>query len=684
MSEHAKLASDSNASGISNEPGNLSATANHKQQNEKDELTRSSNSSMSGDAKHGENNTPESVNEQEEKNTKQHQQVDVQQKAPKYTLEMGSTVLNPVVGDNPHVTIHHYENVIQGMRINVSKDDEDNILLDPNAANLGKLISNILTLERKGSTYFPEKEATLDTTKLPETEEEFSIWFYELSDYEQSYVQAAAVLHGAPVHEVSNRADMLYKRLTEHVAILESSFSSEPQSSERRETQQRGTPRFSETFLHKLPGRKLRIDTHTITRRIDGVERLYWQDVDSHGLSKFGLHLLDFLTSEFISRGEHGQIFLKVLEEWLKDINVEVSWKAARSFGVILWCHDTDRLGSTAERWAKEDSLRSRRRSAELLDGAFEIECLRTHATENGSSSSIVLSLLNNWIDRVHKEFRETTSRPSRATINLGCAVASAYGWIGQRSPVIALDGLECLLKLPQSRATNETQSIFAAGVSTYVTLIWSGHVRFVLERLAANAEKLSHQRNFPLTVIERQQYRRHREVFLNGTFEAFFLIAAVSMTSIGDKRITSYSLTESFPANPAIPDPCGRDVLLTGVLSANDVRKNVTILLCAAILEQKSGLAFGLMRYWTEVILGITETQSNESSEIYLSFQQFVVNLGESVNKWCLDLREQGFRSPEAFDGFKNRLQRWRIGSTSQSNPIGAFAQEVLEQLSN
>ncbi len=684
MSEDTRVSSDSNASGIASEPGNPSAPADAKQPHEKNGSAGPGNPPASGDAKQslGENDSPEPDKVTEPKDAKQPRQEDTQREASKYTLEMGSTVFNPIVGDNPHVTIHHYENVIQGMRINFSKDSEDIGVLDPKSDNLGELISKILRLERRGTAYFPERESTLDSTKLPETEEEFSNWYYGLSDYEQCYVQVAAVLHSAPAHEVSKRADILYKRLTEHIAMLESSLSPRPQSSDGRETQQRGTARFSETFLHKLPSRELRVNTHTITRRIDGVERLYWQDIDSHGLSTFGLHLLAFLASEFISRGEHGQISLKVLEDWSKESSDEVSWKAARSYGVVLWCHDTDRLGCIAEEWAKMDSLRSRRRTAELLDGAFEIERLKADTSDNERTSSVVLNLMNNWIDRVHAEFGKATLGASMASINLGCTVASAYGWIGKRSPEIALDGLERLLKLPQSRATDETKSIFAAGVSTYVTLIWSGHVRYVLERLASNADRLSHQRDFPRKVEERQQYRRHREVSLNATLEAFFLIAAASLARLPDKHTTSYSLTEPFPTNPAIPDSRGRDVLLAGIFSAGDVRENITILLCAAIVEQKSRLAFGLLRYWAEVVLEVTGTQDKELSEIYLSFQQFMVSLGKSVDKWCLDLEKQGFRSPQAIDAFKNRLERWKIEPSYRSNPIDSLAQEVLDRL--
>jgi hypothetical protein len=685
MSEDTQVSTDNNASVEASESSRPSTPGDDKQSQEKKGSGESDKASAPEDAKQhhrGNNSTgPDKVSEPED--AEKPRQNQAQEQASTYTLKMDSAY-NPIVGDNPHVTINYYADVIQGKKINFSKDGDDTGTLDSKSNNIGELISKILWLERRGTAYFPERESKVDSAKLPETEEEFSEWYYGLSDYEQCYVQVAAVLHGASAHEVSKRADILYKRLTEHIAMLEASLPLGPQSLNGQETQQRGTTRFSDTFLRKLPGRELRVNTHTITQPIEGVKRLYWQDIDSHGLSTFGLHLLDFLSSEFISRGEHGQISLEVLENWSKESSDEVSWKAARSYGVVLWCHNTDLLGSIAEEWAKVDSLRSRRRTAELLDGAFEIERLKTGASGNEKPSSIVLSLMNSWIDRVHTEFGKATLRANRATINLGCTVASAYGWIGKRSPEIALDGLERLLKLPQSRSTNETNSIFAAGVSTYVTLIWSGHVRYVLERLASDADRLSHQRDLPSKVEERQQYRRQREVRLNAILQAFFLIAVESFVESRDNHTTSYSLTDPFPANPAIPDPGGRDVLMAGIFSAGDVRKNIKILLCAAIVEQQSRLAFWLLRIWAEVVLEAAGTQDKEVSGIYLSFQQFIVELGKTVDKWCLDLEKQGFRSPQAIDAFKNRLERWTIESRYRSNSIVPFAQEVLKQLDN
>jgi hypothetical protein len=124
--------------------------------------------------------------------------------------------------------------------------------------------------------------------------------------------------------------------------------------------------------------------------------------------------------------------------------------------------------------------------------------------------------------------------------------------------------------------------------------------------------------------------------------------------------------------------------VLLMGLLSASDVRQNITTLLCAAIVEKRSKPAFEFLRYWANAVLKMRRGQEGEAEEIYLSFRQFVVNLGKTVDKWCLDLEKQGFRSPQAIDAFKNRLEQWWIEARYRSNPIGSLAQEVLKQLGN
>jgi hypothetical protein len=611
---------------------------------------------------------------------------DVLQHSPKYLFDLRKSLGNItlVVGDNQSVTFNDYRGIVQGKIAMPPGGSADDGASNKTPGGTGELISENLKFERQSTTFFTGSESKDGATKPPGTEEEFSQWYYGLDEYEQYYVQTAAVLHGAPAHEVSKRADSFYKLIREQVERRESSLRAESQPGNQREAQQRDSSRFTDPLLRRIPSRELRLRTHTITRRVNGVERLYWRDVDQYGLSTFGLQLLDFLSTEFISRGEHGQISLDVLKQWSEESSNEVSWKAAHSYGVVLWCHDADLLGQIAENWAKVRSFRSRRRTAELLDGAYEIDRVKNEEKVDGERTpSIVLRLLDEWVDRVHADFSvENMNGATNVAINLGCAVASTYGLIGKRWPEIALNGLEHLLQFPQSESNDDTRIIFAAGVSSYVTLTWSGRIRIVLEHLAASAEQLSLRRSLPRKSEERQKYRRQREVRLNATFEAFFLIAAAALPEIRDNHTASYSLTEPLPPHPAIPDPDGRDVLLAGLLSAVDVRESLTTLLCAAIVEKKSRPAFGLLRFWAEAVLELRGTQDREAEEIYLSFRQFIVNLGITVARWCLDLEQQGFRSPQAVDVYKNRLEQWCIEGRYLSAPIASLAQEVLNQL--
>ena len=647
---------ESNPSAASGESSKVNGSADVEQPHKENGSTESGKASGSNDAEHPrEEGAPA--------------------QAPKYGIDIDSSRLTSIVGDNPRVTINYYVEIIQGKRIKPSEGDDGTSNKIPDSTD--ELISKNLNLERQGTTFFTGSESKDETTKLHETEEEFSQWYYGLGEYEQYYVQTAAILHGAPAHEVSKRADSLYKLIREELEKRESSIRPGLQQGDQRESPQRDASRFADPLLRRVPSRELRINTHTITRRVSNVERLYWRDVDQYGLSTFGLRLLDFLSKEFISKGEHGQISLDVLKQWSEESDKEVSWKAAHSYGVVLWCHNADLLSTEAKDWAKVNSFRSRRRTAELLDGAYEIENVKGDGdVRSKRTSSVVSQLLDDWIDRVHTEF-------SAANANLGVAVASTYGLIGKRSPEIALAGLERLLQLPQSRSTEETRSIFAAGVSTYVTLTWSGHVRNVLDHLASNTEQLSHQHSLPQRTNERQRYRRQREVRLNATLETFFLVAASSLTEVQDSHVASYRLTGLLPQHPVIPDPQRRDVLLAGLLLANDVRENITTLLCAAIVEKKSKPAFELLRHWAEVVLKMRAAQDTAAEEIYASFRQFIVNLGKTVDKWCLDLENLGLRSPQAIDTFKNRLKQWCIEGHYRSDPIGSLAQEVLNQLS-
>lgn len=282
-------------------------------------------------------------------------------------------------------------------------------------------------------------------------------------------------------------------------------------------------------------------------------------------------------------------------------------------------------------------------------------------------------------------EFGKEEFTPEVA-IKLGYAVASTYALIGKRSPDLALEGLEQLLKLPLSNSIDvkDLNRIFAAGVSAYVILSWSGHIRDVIKHLAASAEPLSHSRDLPLRSKKRHEYRHQREVYLKVTLEAFFLVAAASFTDVQKVKDVQYSLYEELPSQPAIPDPLGRDMLLAFILSKNEVmyQEYITTLLCAAIVERKSREAFGLLRYWAEIVLRIRELRGSDAEEMYETFLKFIVNLGRKVKRWCDDLEKQKLLSPPAFETFKKRLTQWSTDGSFYAHPIGLLAWQVFERL--
>lgn len=581
--------------------------------------------------------------------------------------------ITSVVGDNTSLIFHfnyskQIEEVSRGSR---SDNNSDEII----GADPEEILRKYLALGRQSSVRLDnaktEKES--GSTELPKTEEEISDWYYSLDEDEVCYVQAVAILHGAPAFEVSKRADILFKRMNPEVTKDESQSKSEVRQDGQRSEQVREAKHIPVSSLRKKSVRELRRKTHTTTSRVDGIERLFWQDVDINGTSSFGPRFLTFLADEFISKGEHGEQFLDELRVWSEQNDDECAWRSARAYGVILWYQNVGQLRRMAESWAKTTSLRGRYRAASFLDSAHEIDFILHGERANDSRTSPVLQLLDEWVDSAH-------ALSSRSKVNLGCAAANTYRLIGIRSPEVAIRGLERLLKFPQSKATLYSIDLYYAGVLNYQALGGYGHIRNVLEHLAANAEQLSCHwlRDLPVEVDKRHQYRQQREVSLNATLAIFFLISKASLAEEGNLQYTSYYYDEPLPPQPAIPDPQGKDLILAGLLSSAEVqwRENIIKLLSSAILEKESRSAFYLLRQWAETVLEMQRIQVKDAEVVYEFFRQFIVDLGKTVDEWCLNLGKQGLRPPQANFTFKNRLKQW-----CKESRLGLLAQEVLVQ---
>src|SRR5260370_292138 len=347
-----------------------------------------------------------------------------------------------------------------------------------------------------------------------------------INEYEQCYIQAVAILHGAAVKDISRSADSLYLQIIEqerlHVGEIVQVASQTPQNS------------FSppSVLLRHRSSRELQVKTGTILQRIENVERLFWRDSDAHGMSTFEFRLLDFLAGEFMNKGLHGQNLLERVRQWSQESEKEYSWLSARALGVFLWRQDVDELRQRANEWAKSHSMRSWRRTAMLLDGAYEIDSLKYPRAK----ALFVLQLLDEWV-----KCGQQVLRP--VDFYVKCAAANTYGLIGKRKLEVALEGLKQLLPLTQTDATHHANKLLAAVVSPYISLSWSGHLNGVLQNLAHIAEEamLQQTSHSGQRLAERNAYRLRYQTQLNVVLEVFFLIAADSLAEMASRDSSAY-----------------------------------------------------------------------------------------------------------------------------------------------
>lgn len=498
-----------------------------------------------------------------------------------------------------------------------------------------------------------DKQHTAGETSLPETNEELTRWYYgELQESERSFVQAVAVLHGAPQHEVANISRMLYAPIAQQL---------------------------KEAAPRPLSPEELYKHTHTKSEVLHDATRLLWQDADDSGLSPFSLRVLRFIASTEVAdwtRGSQAKDgFFKLLEKWPTTLPGEGAWRAARALGV-MWKQDVYRLQEKADGWAASQKQQEWAAAAALLDGAYEFERLQMGAEAADTKKSTIIPLIEAWVTAAH----------GAEKVGPGCAAAYAYGLIGQRSPQIALEGLDRLLGFPQHRTDDEIRlslSIFAAGMSSYVALATSGHARQVLVYLATVAERLVHQRVIPQETRNRQRDMLRRQVRLLGIFTAFFLLAAVSSTGTQKKQSASYSREQTLPTPMPFPDEEGRDVLLMAIL-ANGAsgflwRKSLTHLLCAALVDGNPDAVMQVLRRWAYIVI---RQRGEEQQAIYRAYVQFMVDIGRLAQVWCHDLTRPDFRPLPAVQAYKERLNLWQFGNLKGERPLADLSQAVLSQL--
>ena len=588
------------------------------------------------------------------------------------------------VGDNARINISYY---IQIMEETKRTSNENVVTKDAATSKKNELIEKALTSARQISTFSVNlaDNAENPDAKPPDGQEQLSKWYYKLDEYEQCYVQAAAILHGGPADEVSKRADNLYTLRTERTEKYNN-------TSIKTQTELQTEPiRF---LSHNRSSKILQSKTYTFTQRVEGIERLFWSDTDIYGISSFGLRLLDFLAGEFLSKGAHGQDFRTMLQNWSQErqseqylhnapasgasiwhqnVIEETSLRCARALGVFLWRQNVEELRKMAHAWAKNRNLSGWRRTAMLLDGAYEIDSINYPRTTSETEKSPILKLVNEWVNRCLKMQNLTD-------IYLGCAAANTYGLIGMRNPDDALQGLDQLLQIPSKLLSEiDTNTLFAAIASAYVSLCWSGHIKKVLTHLACSAEQSILQHNRPNKLSERYTYRQQCEVKLTVTLEIFFLIIADSLSERSTRTIAAYQ--EPLPDSPSLSDPLGRDVLLAGILAEDNCRwrDQIITLLCAAIIERQNRLmAFDVIQRWAEIVQSIRGEQTEPSKVVTDSYINFMISLGKTINFWCDDVRVRQGRLLKANVIYRKRLELWSKGEGF----ISKFTNEVLSQL--
>jgi len=567
------------------------------------------------------------------------------------------------IGDNARLNIESYIQIVQVFHQRASDSDETK---ESTSEKQDELIKQALAFAQQSNT-FPVQpvDATTDITLLTD-ETKIADWYYTLDIHTQCYVQVAAILHGAPAHEVSIRADTLYTRFLEEGDLFQNASPLDKSPSGR---QQEVLP--ISTYSNRS-SRKLQEKTHTITQRIEGVERLFWEDVDIYGISSFGLQVLDFFAGEYISQGIHGQNLFNILFDWSQENHAESSWRSAYALGVFLWHQNADALRRKATPLAKEKSQSSRNRVASLLEGAYELESIKFPEKATSVHVSSVLRLLHEWIeDKVQYQ----------TDVYLKCAAANTLERIGKRKPDVAFAHLERLLQEPPGVSVASTNVFYASLISAYVTLSRSGHIQTVFAHLARIAEQAILQSNLPHQLRQRQIYRRQCEVKLQIVSKAFLLIAVDSSYEASQSealQVSSRAYIEPLSDPLSLSNSQSCDVVLVGLLNEIDSpwRKQLISMLSAAIYERQSRLlALGVMQQWAETVLKMQEEQSIEAKLLLASYKHFMIQVDETLGTWALDLEKRQGRLLETRAVYKQQLKMWR----SKHHNIQSLVRDVL-----
>lgn len=564
-----------------------------------------------------------------------------------------------------------------------------------------------------------EHKSSTKHGKLPENDEEIELWYrQELSEKDRCFVKAAAVLHGATLRAIreatsefyaqvhtKQEADKTHNIQTAMPSQLGVEITTEPTSStdvltrifsliqqdERRRIAQAYTSDQTKTSPGPSPSSEifdqdsitsLLKRTHTYTLRANGATRLLWQDADASGLSRFSVELLRFLAREvemehmFDSQPE--QNFIDIIKQWPERYQGERAWRSASALGVIWWYQDArNLLWRQATKWAKSQQKQYWEHAAALLDGAYQIERDTIKGTEDEGSSA-VLQLLNQWISITH---RTATARGE------GYAAARAYALIGRKSPDVALNGLDRLLLFPSTNTdTGETRNsqedLFIFGLSKYIDIVRSGHIRSVLKHLADGAKFHAHWQGTSRSKGGPRENSQQNAANLHIILAAFMLVASCSLSAASIDFVVPYPVTEHLPEHPGCPDNEGRDILLAGLLTTaeRDWQYQLTTLLCTLIIEKNDEAAFYLLCRWGVIVLKNQGQDIDvEDNSLLQAYAQFLVDVGELIYEWSKDRGSTRFLS---LGIYKRRLRLWETDKRLPQPSFKYLAKYALDKL--
>jgi hypothetical protein len=502
---------------------------------------------------------------------------------------------------------------------------------------------------------------------MPDTHEQIDEWFCTtLSDRAMCMVRATAIFHGAPANNINSARQEIYKYLY-------------PKRDEQLVEQERASEILKNVFVD--------------VRENYGVRRIYWQDAGESGYSLFGLKVLRLLAGEIEgTAGIQGHNILPILEKWASSTgDGEHAWRAAYALGVIWWILDQERLRRTVFRWAHSSDPQTRRATAWMIYGAYEIE----HSEKD--VVHVTLATRTPMMEELLRQWSADVLEPNSSAEFAG-VVIMAYGLIGCDWPDVGLDGLDYLLGLTPTSTTVSVQAMpvaaFIPAALIYVELARIGHTREVIARLAKHAGGLGGVSKRGILDKEARHEQAWRNFGLKRLFFIFFLLVASSLEgdpkqqhtnskapdtapdTATDAGTTRYGAESPLPSSLPIPLGENLDTLLAGILAPSEesLHGELATLLLVALYHWNPDQVSQTLQAWAETIW---RQQYADASHLRLRFLNFLGALGKRAQE--LD-KELGIKEPQSsYAKFVRLLQQWPRKSTTY-----AFAENALSRLAH